>query len=273
MGRRSTLHKEIQLELWPEPDQAPPHRSMADLPVPPAARPAHLSNLELAVRNLKMESPVEVRFTQNRSVILSISENTRGRVVLRAHESFRVAPLEIAEAVAQLYLKRLRKDAHRRLSHLVTCWHHQVATPPLGPERSELVAGTHHDLTTTLALVNREWFDAQLSIDISYAEKPSRRLMGKHQRRRPRSLILINPVLDHPWITAWYLHYLIYHECLHELIQPRSEGGRMLIHPPEFRARERKHPDYERARTYEQWITGPAWRELHRALRRRNGFL
>ena len=273
MGRRSTLQNEIQLEFWPETPSLGPKGPEVERAAVPAPRPPPLSNLELAVRDLKMEATVVVRFTQNRSVILSISQNVGGHLVLRAHESFRSAPVEIAEAIALLYLKRLRKDTHRRLSHLVTCWHHTVATPPLAPERSELIAGTHHNLTTTLALVNREWFDGQLSVDITYAEKPSRRLMGKHQRRRPCSLILINPVLDHPWITAWYLNYLIYHECLHELIPPRSEGGRMLIHPKEFRARERKHPDSGRAKPYERWFTGRAWRELHRAFRRRHGFL
>jgi hypothetical protein len=263
--------QEIQLELWP-PDLAEargPARACAINRN--ASRLTGESNLHKAIARTKLDRPVHVRFNQNTSVILSLGKGPNQSLVLRAHESFRLAPASVAIAIVRLYLTTIRKDTHRRLSHLVSCWHHEAAMPPDGPEPGELKSGVHNDLRACLDSVNRQWFDGQLMLDIGYASKASQRLMGKHQRRRPKSLILINPILDHQWITSWYLHFLVFHECLHELIPPRASGGRLLVHPPEFRAREKLHPDFGRARGYEEWITGAAWKELLNAHRRRAG--
>lgn len=210
---------------------------------------------------------VAVHYTANRRVILSSSEQRDGSVVLRAHAAFRIAPEPIAEAAVRLYLTGTARDEQRRLARAITRWHRQHALPPAGMAADEQCSGVHHDLRATLHRVNRQHFEASLEIDITFGAHVSRRLMGRHERRSPRSLIVINPLLDHTWITAWYLDFLVFHECLHEVVPPLLDGMRAVLHPQEFREREQAHPHFSRAREYEAWILGPGWRKLSAAAR------
>lgn len=265
-----TVPEELQLELWP--DMVPARRTPlqgvsagALEPAAPSGGPDNSAAIEAAIQRVRPGSLVQVQYTANKTVILSLSTGRDGIPVLRAHECFRTAPRSVANAAVRLYLGTIRRSERRRLSHLVTSWHHATAAPPDAPDRTLLDTGRHHDLRACLDRINGEWFEGALDMDITFGRHAARHTMGRHERRRPRSLVIINPILDHPWITTWYLDYLVFHEGLHEVILPRSCGGRMAIHPPEFRERERLHPDFSKARIYEEWITGTAWRELHRA--------
>ncbi|MAE63636.1 MAG: hypothetical protein CMJ18_05140, partial [Phycisphaeraceae bacterium] len=189
----------------------------------------------------------------------------KGRPVLRAHQCFREAPDTVANAAIRLYLTRARPAQRRKWSHVVTLFHQDTATPPETVKKEALVTGHHHDLRAVIDRVNERWFDDELDLDITFGDRVARRLMGRHERRSPKNLIVINPLLDHEWVTAWYLEFLVFHECLHEVFPPRPSGQRMILHPPEFRARERTHPDFERARKYERWLTGTAWPRLKNA--------
>ncbi|MSR75276.1 MAG: hypothetical protein EXS14_07395 [Planctomycetes bacterium] len=233
------------------------------------AEPTTGDALSEALLWVKPSRRVVVQYTANRRVILSSSERKDGVVVLRAHSAFRLAPEAIAEAAVRLYLTGTARDEQRRLARVITRWHREHALPPAGPSNEEKCSGLHHDLRATLHRVNRQHFADTLDIDITFGTRISRGLMGRHERRSPRSLIVINPVLDHAWITAWYLDFLVFHECLHEVVPPQLDGLRAVLHPPEFRQREQAHPHFERAREYEAWILGPGWRKLSSAVRAR----
>jgi hypothetical protein len=212
---------------------------------------------------------VVINYTSNRRVLLSSRANNDGSVQLRAHQAFRTAPAEIADAALRLYLFAADRSEQRQLARTIMRWHRATAPAPQSPASADLEHGLHHDLRATLERVNRAHFAGQLALDITFASRVARTVMGRHEKREPRSLVLINPVLDHPWIAAWYLDFLVFHECLHEAIPPKLEGLRAELHPPEFRAREQAHPDAQRAREFEAWILGPGWRRLAAAARAR----
>lgn len=219
---------------------------------------------------------VVINYTSNRRVLLSSREGSDGTVQLRAHQAFRSAPDEIADAALRLYLFAADRTEQRQLARTIMRWHRATAAPPRSLDNETLTHGLHHDLRATLERVNREHFEGALALDITFGNRVARTVMGRHEKREPRSLILINPVLDHPWIAAWYLDFLVFHECLHEVIPPRLEGLRAELHPQEFRAREDAHPDAARAREFEAWVLGPGWRRLSAAARawlrsKRNG--
>jgi hypothetical protein len=263
----------IQLELFPEPDdyrRSPVQAPKANLlPLADEARPAEeverLGSLQRALLRILPEREVDIRYTRNRTVILSLRPDRRGTPVLRAHHCFREAPDQVAEAAIRLYLTRTRPVQRRRYSHLVTRFHQEIALPPEGPQGEALDTGSHHPIADILTAVNATWFSNSLQIDITFGDRIARRLMGRHERRRPRSLIVLNPLLDDPTVDRWYMEFLVFHECLHEIHPPRSDGQRMVLHPPEFQAREREHPDYVRAHAYERWLTGQAWATLKAA--------
>ncbi len=250
----------------PPSDAAPPPLRL----VPGEGRVATPGSVEAAIGRLLPGHPAVVRYTTNRTIILSLRPGKDGRPVLRAHACFADAPPFIAEAAVRLYLQRAGPGERRRLAHLVTRWHQDAAPPPPSATAGEIAPGAHHDLRLHLDRANRERFGGALDLDITFGGRPARRLMGRHERRKPRSLVVINPVLDHPWITSWYLDFLVFHECLHEVVPPVAREGRILLHPPEFRRREREHPEFDRARDYERWIMGPAWRNLLRSAQKRS---
>lgn len=67
-------------------------------------------------------------------------------------------------------------------------------------------------------------------------------------------LIRIHRLLDDARVPGWYLGFVIFHEMLHHAIgvDRRDARGRRILHPPEFRRREREHPDHDRAMAFER---------------------
>jgi hypothetical protein len=67
-------------------------------------------------------------------------------------------------------------------------------------------------------------------------------------------------VLDNVWVPRYFVSFVIYHEMLHHVMPATIVGGRRLLHPPVFQARERMFRDFERSIAWER-------RHLHRLLR------
>src|SRR3954449_3063137 len=88
---------------------------------------------------------------------------------------------------------------------------------------------------------------------------------GRRRKRRPKEyfvfgtiqeedrIIRINPRLDQPFVPAWFLRYILYHEMLHSVVpdEVRSNGQR-CVHTEKFYQRERKFPRYRSARRWEE---------------------
>ena len=64
-------------------------------------------------------------------------------------------------------------------------------------------------------------------------------------------LVRIHPALDRESVPRFFVEFVVFHELLHHVVPARRSGGRIDYHPPEFRARERTHPDYARAIRWE----------------------
>jgi hypothetical protein len=226
--------------------------------------------LGVARRRLYPRRDVAVRYAAGESVLVSVWREASGRVIIQAQDCFRDAPPKVAEAVLRMNLGRIDRPTRRRFSHLIHAWHLLEAPPARSWPASKLKPGRHHDLAAILAGVRARHCPELGEMDISLAARTSRTTMGRHERRAPRSLILINPLLDHAAVEPWYLDFLVFHECLHELVPPRCRNGRIERHPRELRQRERTHPDYPKVRNYERWLTGEGHAVLRRAWRRRN---
>ncbi len=88
---------------------------------------------------------------------------------------------------------------------------------------------------------------------------------GRRRKRRPKEyfvfgtiqeedrVIRINPRLDQPFVPAWFLNYILYHEMLHTVVPDEiGPAGRRRVHTEEFNRREREYPNYRRARRWEE---------------------
>ncbi len=109
--------------------------------------------------------------------------------------------------------------------------------------------GRHHQLDDILAEVNRRYFGSRVEIErIGWS---ARRSWGRIGHYDPVHLsVTISPVLDSPRVPRAVVAFLVYHELLHTLYDDHCAGGARKHHPPEFRAAEKAHPDYEFARSF-----------------------
>ncbi len=117
--------------------------------------------------------------------------------------------------------------------------------------------GRYFDLRAIFDKINEQYFRA----------KPLRRYTitwGRRRKLPPKEyfvfgtiqeedrLIRIHPRLDAPFVPAWFLEYVIYHEMLHSVVPDEiASDGRRKVHTEEFARREREFVHYRRARRWE----------------------
>jgi hypothetical protein len=185
-------------------------------------------------------------------------------VTLRVGPEFRAVPGPVAEAVVRVVtIRRLPRETRRLLFFKVRAWAALRSGGCGGPAgRSLPAAGRHVDLDSVIARVQVACFLEPVPARIGWSERAARRLMGRFERGSPEGLVVVNRLLDGPLTPHWYLDFLVYHELLHAVFPPRPGASRILVHPPEFRRAERKHPEHRRARSFEEWATGRGYRVL-----------
>ena len=67
------------------------------------------------------------------------------------------------------------------------------------------------------------------------------------------ALIRIHPALDSATVPEFVVRFIIFHEMLHADMQPETDAdGRRYFHTPEFRRREKQHPDFEAVKQWEE---------------------
>lgn len=114
--------------------------------------------------------------------------------------------------------------------------------------------GQHHDLQELFAEANERYFGGGVRATIVWgpARRPRRRkkfTFANHYLRR--RLIIVNRALDARWVPRFVMAFLVFHEMLHSVCRPRREGGRSIVHTPEFVEREKAHHSYARAMAWE----------------------
>jgi hypothetical protein len=134
----------------------------------------------------------------------------------------------------------------------------KVARPRL-PMQSQLNLrheGKYFDLREIFGRLNKRHFGGRL--------RRYNVMWGRRRKQRPKDyfvfgtiqeedrVIRINPWLDQPFVPRWFLEYVLYHEMLHSVVPDETRRGRRLVHTDEFNRRERKFPQYHRARRWEE---------------------
>jgi|CXWL01.1.fsa_nt_gi hypothetical protein len=220
----------------------------------------------------RLGSHLTLRLTRNRQTILSFREQP-GRLDLRLHQGLAAAPAAILLAVVEFVAGRA--DASRRRAALTTLrgWFATLpgaaAARPLATRPTAVgpPAGAVHDLAALRDALVRTHFSTEMAgrggpVTIGWGrDRPqaacrrAKRRGGGHIRLGSYSatedLIRIHPRLDRSDVPAWVVASVIHHELLHAVIPTVTNGGRRVVHGPEFRRRERLYPDHQRAT---RWI-------------------
>jgi hypothetical protein len=200
--------------------------------------------------------PVILSITDNRHSIIT-HRVQRGILHARVHHMFLDAPPPVVDALVR-YITRGDRDASAILGDYIDDNGFRLARR----KRTALVTkGKHHDLLTMFEDVNERYFDGAVHALITWGKRPtsrstSRRTIKLGSYSAVDRLIRVHPALDRKWVPRYFVAYIVYHEMLHHVI-PGSRGlGRVNLHPPEFKEREKSFRHFERAIEWEKRHVG-----------------
>ena len=201
------------------------------------------------------------------SVILSITDNRhsiithrvqRGILHARVHHMFLDAPAIVVDALVR-YVTRGDREASAILGDHIDANGFRLA--PRKRNAPLVSKGGHHDLLALYHTINDRYFDGGVHALITWGKRST----TKSKKRRTIKLgsysafdrlIRVHPVLDRKWVPRYFVAYIVYHEMLHHVI-PGSRGlGRVNLHPPEFKEREKDFRHFERALEWEKRHVG-----------------
>lgn len=195
--------------------------------------------------------PTEVVITDNTSSMLSYREKN-GRVMLRMHRMFLTADLPVLAEVAAFV--RNRRTATPLMRSFIRAGEHLIRQKSSG--RTMLVTkGRYHDLAELFAEINEQYFNGRIASAITWSSREPkygvrRRNLGSYDHRR--DLIRISRYLDRRAVPRYFVAYVVYHEMLHADLGVRRKNGRSVVHCREFRDREKRYQDFERALAWER---------------------
>ncbi len=217
-----------------------------------------------------LAGPVALHINDNIHNVITLRQRA-GLLRVGLHHMFLDAPPPVVDALVRYIAAPVGSDEGRGPSALIGRYihgnHHRLraSRPPVQPLKTK---GDHHDLLGLFQRVNERYFsdshDALVTWGRSSPARPGDDRSPKSRRSGSRRsiklgsysaierLIRLHPALDRAWVPRYFVEYVLYHEMLHHVIPTSRVGGRAVIHPPEFRAREREFAAYERAIAWER---------------------
>ncbi len=198
--------------------------------------------------------PVQLAVTDNRHRMVSHSRNGKALKV-RVHLMFVGGPDPVVEALVEYVLHGCRESSTILGDYIQANGHRIRPDRPIsGTVRAQ---GDVHDLEPILDELCESYLglpspDLYVTWARRTAPKGRQRKTIKLGSYSPAErLIRIHPALDEPWVPKYFVSYILYHELMHDIVPPVPAGSRVLLHPPEFRRREREFRDFERALAWE----------------------
>ena len=196
---------------------------------------------------------VNLSITDNRHSIIS---HTCANGVLRAriHHMFLDAPPRVLAALVR-YMTVGDREASIYVGRYIEANGGRLARRARGVPL--FTKGKNHDLLPIFQEVNDRYFGGSVNALITWGTrgKPrtARRTTIKLGSYTPLDrLIRLHPALDRPWVPRYFVSFVVYHEMLHHVIPASRGAGKRLLHPPEFRDREREFRWFERSLTWER---------------------
>ncbi len=196
-----------------------------------------------------LECPVTLRFTRNRSTMLSWRKDKAGGFRVGLHHMFSTASEDLWVALAH-YLVHEDLQSGAMLDAFIA-ENKDRYTRPVGPTNP---VGRHHDLQKIFDDLNARFFHNRCDVQLTWG-----RTTGGRARKSIQlgcfvpgdRLIRVHPCLDQAFVPDYYVAWVLFHEMLHEVFGVEEVQGRRRVHPPEFVALEQSFPDYERCRKWE----------------------
>jgi len=110
----------------------------------------------------------------------------------------------------------------------------------------EHVEGIHHDLAESFDRVNRSCFGGSMPRPrLTWSRTFSGRKFGHYDPIR--DAVMISSTLDRDDVPGFVIDSVMHHELLHKQLGVDWRNGRMAVHTPEFRRRERQFEQFAEA--------------------------
>ncbi len=203
-----------------------------------------------------LTTPIDLKLNENISHFISIRFSDSMRPISASiHKIFLEAPADIIETLA-LYIQKKGQDAS-----LTDRLRNYISAAPIAFQRTskvlqEQARGKKYNLIYFLNDLNQRFFKTPVEASIIWFQSP--------KRNRPLrncslglyfdelKLIKINSGLDSSLVPEYVVSLVVYHEMLHAIYPPKVyPSGKKIIHTPEFREAERRHPHFQEA---EAWL-------------------
>ena len=177
---------------------------------------------------------------------------------VRLSDLFREAPLAVLEATAAILLARVYR---RRAGHEFLETYREFALAQgtrrrllnMRRKRGRRVVshsrGTHHDLETIFAQLNRRHFAGRLHRPrLGWSARPWRTQLGCFDPALDQ--IVLSSRLDRENMPRYVVEYVLFHEMLHVKHPIRRASCGLQAHSAEFRRQEKRFPLFDRARRF-----------------------
>jgi hypothetical protein len=213
------------------------------------------------------QGPVALHINDNVRSIITVRRRA-GQLRARVHHMFLDAPHQVQEALVRYLVAGTETTPEARaasalINRYIADNHHRIraSRPPLHPLKTE---GKVHDLLSLFRRVNERYFSGTHDALVTWGRVGRAPRQASAESRRSRRsiklgsysaverLIRLHPILDRPWVPRYFVEYILYHEMLHHVIPAGRVCGRAVLHPPEFRQREREFHVYERSIQWER---------------------
>lgn len=197
---------------------------------------------------------ISLTITDNSSTMLSVRKKGKA-ILVRLHRMFLDAQADVIKEIAEFITSRksetplLRKFIKQNSNRVKKIAPKRITIKPLGK---------YHNLDEIYESLNNEYFEGTLSCPITWGTKSHRcavrkRTLGSYSRHT--NTIRINPILDRKKAPRYFIEFVVYHEMLHADMTITENNGRKLVHPEEFRKRERLFIFYKKAMEWEKrWV-------------------
>ena len=187
-----------------------------------------------------------------------------GRLTVRISHLLRDAPEAVIESLlwillAKLYRRPIPAEAQ-------SCYREFVNRDELrqdlstlrqsrGRKRIAAPQGEHYDLDEVFDTINARHFGGTISRpQLGWSRQQARTLLGQYDPHH--HLIVLSSLLDHARVPRLVVDFVMFHEMLHIQIPVIESSHRRSIHPPEFRAAERRYPEYGEAKAFLKRLHG-----------------
>ena len=223
----------------------------------------------------------ELVLTNNRSTIMTakwVAEPAnlalppeQRALSLRLQGCFAFAPMPVLVAVARFAQAGHRPRVRERYLEVLRSYSQQYSAP--ARSRRLVTRGQHHDLVLLRDRLNRDYFNGELDVAITWGRAlPSSGCGTGRSRARcsielgsyshDDNLIRIHRLLDRSTVPGFVVESVVHHELVHAALPLRVIGGRRQLHGSDFRQLERRYAHLAEA---EAWLD----RHLAELLRQR----